>query len=88
MWRDSWLAIGDAAWSLDPLSGSGIDRAIRGGYASAAAISEAINNGNFELLRAHAVSQATAFQEALLLQQKYYEIEGRWKERPFWYRRA
>ena len=39
---DDWLAVGDAAWTLDPLSGAGVERAVRDGARAADALSESI----------------------------------------------
>jgi flavin-dependent dehydrogenase len=87
LWRDTWICIGDAAWCLDPLSGAGIERAIRNGIDVAAVVSNAVTSGDFGELRSHAVQRADAFREALWLQRRYYDIETRWSEAVFWRRR-
>ncbi len=88
LWRSRCLSIGDAAWCLDPLSGTGIERAVKSGLESANAISHAIRTGDFELLRSFAVSEAHAFRRSLTMQARYYAQELRWPNEVFWRRRA
>jgi flavin-dependent dehydrogenase len=87
LWRDAWISVGDAAWSLDPLSGTGIERAIKDGISAAAAISNWLETGNVEQIRSHAVSRANSFREALAAQRAYYAVETRWRDTAFWRRR-
>jgi flavin-dependent dehydrogenase len=87
LWRESYLAIGDAACFIDPLSGTGIERAIEDGITAADALSAALTDGNPEWLRGHAVQRAMAFQQELNLQRHYYSAVGRWANAPFWMRR-
>jgi flavin-dependent dehydrogenase len=88
LWRDSYLAIGDAACFIDPLSGTGIERAIEDGISAADALSTALTGSGPEQLRAHALGRARAFQDGLDLQQRYYGAVGRWADEPFWSRRT
>lgn len=87
LWRGCWISIGDAAWCLDPLSGTGIERAVKAGVGGAAAISQAMNGGDIEPLRSFTISEAQAFQHSLTVQHRYYESELRWKKEVFWQRR-
>lgn len=87
MWRDSWLSIGDSAWSLDPLSGNGIQRAVRDGLKAAEAISELYDGGGAARLRLLALSMAKAFNDSLATQAAYYAQETRWRTSAFWRRR-
>jgi flavin-dependent dehydrogenase len=87
LWRDRWLSIGDSAWCLDPLSGTGVERSVQSAIAVGAAISEVLNCGKFDPLRSFAVSEAQSFRYSLRLQQLYYETESRWKNEVFWLRR-
>jgi flavin-dependent dehydrogenase len=82
------MAIGDAAWSLDPLSGTGVKRAVADGAAAAVAVSAALKDKDSELLRAHAHARAAAFGDGLAVQGRYYAMERRWRDQPFWSRRA
>jgi Tryptophan halogenase len=87
LWRESYLAIGDAACFIDPLSGTGIERAIEDGISAADALSTALTGGGPEQLRANAMRRARAFQDGLDLQRRYYGAVGRWADAPFWSRR-
>jgi flavin-dependent dehydrogenase len=87
LWRNAWMSIGDAAWSLDPLSGSGIKRAIGGGIDAAAAISLGLVQRDVEALRSQAMLQVHAFADSLDSQRMYYAVESRWRDAPFWSRR-
>ena len=87
IWRKRWLSIGDAAWTVDPLSGAGIKLAIQDGMDAASAIERFIRNDTQETLRTHAVRRAEAFREALATQHDYYRIVQRWPAAPFWQRR-
>ncbi len=84
LWREGWIAIGDAAWCLDPLSGLGIQRAITDGTEAATLISRALTSGSPEGLKAHAFSQANSFNQSLVTQQRYYGSETRWRNSAFW----
>lgn len=88
LWRGAWLAVGDAAWSLDPLSGSGVERAVADGAAAAVVLSKALKDRDTEPLRAHAHARASAFRDSLVAQKHYYAKERRWTDQPFWSRRA
>jgi flavin-dependent dehydrogenase len=88
LWRRAWLSIGDAAWALDPLSGAGIERAIRDGIDAATAIARAAKEANFAPLAAHALARARAFTDSLEIQRRYYALESRWPDAPFWRRRV
>ncbi len=87
LWRNNWVSIGDAAWSLDPLSGTGIERAIRDGIEAASAISQAVISDDVQHLRAHALSRVDAFRSSLAAQRGYYGLETRWPNSVFWRRR-
>lgn len=77
---DGWLAIGDAAISLDPLSGHGIAQAMQSGIKAA----EAIGSG-----ASHPAAAVDCWHEELWTQfsndwKGYYSIERRWLNSPFW----
>lgn len=79
-----WAAVGDAAMSVDPVSGSGVIRALR----SAARVSEACIR---RLARARAEPNVGAdlpdWQTYLRERLLYYGMERRWPLAPFWSRR-
>lgn len=87
LWRGRSIAIGDSAWCIDPLSGSGILRAVTAGFESAGAISRAIRSGDIGTLRSLAVGEAQAFRHSLGIQRGYYASELRWADEVFWGRR-
>ena len=87
LWRRTWLSIGDAAWSLDPLSGAGIERAVRDGVDAAGAIARAADASDFSPLESHALARASAFTDSLEIQRRYYALESRWPDATFWSRR-
>ncbi len=82
------LAVGDASLAVDPISGSGVVRALRSARAGAEAA--------LALLDGRASSAIVAYEAdrdlecATYLQERahYYGIEQRWQESPFWQRRA
>lgn len=88
LWRDNWLSIGDAAWTLDPLSGSGVERAVNDGVLAGHALSRTILTHSPEPLREFAVSQVNSFKTAINVQRKTYQRESRFRSFPFWQRRT
>lgn len=83
-----WLAVGDATLAVDPISGSGVLRALRTARAAADTVSEL-------LARPHAWKGTLAAYEAerdkectnyLLERAQYYAAEQRF-DTPFWQRR-
>jgi flavin-dependent dehydrogenase len=83
-----WLAVGDAAMAVDPISGSGVVRALRTARAAADAVRGALegNEGHsFEAYEADRDRDCTAY---LVERARYYGFERRWPESPFWSRRC
>ncbi len=83
---ESWLAAGDAACSLDPLSSHGIAFALRSGIDAALAAKDQLTgissagkdyHGKIDLAFRLYNEQRTGF----------YQRENRWKDDPFWIRR-
>lgn len=79
-----WVALGDAAFAPDPLSGDGIQRAIESGLESSHLIFQSFSNEYCE--RYHDRMQSS-FKSYLAQRQGYYRLEQRWPSAPFWYRR-
>jgi flavin-dependent dehydrogenase len=88
LWRDRWIAIGDAARTIDPLSGGGIGRAAADAVRTAAAISQALRSRDDRPLRACATRRAEGFRQDLVRQRAHYRAEARWPDGAFWKRRA
>jgi len=83
-----WMAVGDAALAVDPISGSGIVRALRSARAGA---ETALSLLEEEIPRtpqgyeAECDSACTAYLQERAL---YYAAEDRWQRSAFWRRRA
>lgn len=81
-----WLAVGDAALSLDPLSSQGIFHALYTGLRAGEAIADALDGHDaalaaydhrlFEIRAAYLHNRAAA-----------YAAEPQWADQPFWCRR-
>lgn len=83
---EGWLAVGDAAASYDPLSSSGIARALDAGIGAGIAVRRHLEGDGA------AIGQLLARQDAFYRQYlatwtRYYQIEQRWPDAPFWRRR-
>jgi 2-polyprenyl-6-methoxyphenol hydroxylase-like FAD-dependent oxidoreductase len=90
-----WLAAGDAASAVDPLSGQGIERALRAGIRAAHAANELLNaDGHAADLRQLSVlaeyqrGQTAIDREYLAARHECYARVRRWNDRPFWRRRT
>lgn len=81
-----WLAIGDAAFSYDPLSSYGIASALGGGLYAALAIRD-LAAGDDAALEAYAKVQGHAFQTCVDMMASHYGQAVRWADAPFWARR-
>ena len=81
---DGWLAAGDAAMGVDPLSSMGIGYAIASGI-QAARVAAAPST---HALERYAADVARHFDAYLQRRNAYYAIETRWADSPFWKRRA
>ena len=81
-----WLAVGDSASTFDPLTGSGIPKALRGALRAAPAISEeyACHGAVFEEYVREIVAD---FDKYLEQRVAYCRMERRWTDSPFWRRR-
>jgi flavin-dependent dehydrogenase len=78
---EGWLAIGDAAAALDPLSSHGIAAALAGGIEAARAIVE----GSTERYERSIDASWTAY---VSMRRAFYAAERRWSGTPFWQRRT
>lgn len=78
---DGWLAIGDAAMSLDPLSSHGIAAALHGGMLGA----EAVLGGD---QRRYWDAMEAMWDGYTSMRCAFYAAERRWPASPFWSRRA
>ncbi|MFC5142929.1 FAD-dependent monooxygenase [Actinomycetospora rhizophila] len=79
-----WIAVGDAARTLDPLSGQGLTTACVSGIRAAAAIRSGAGRG---ALAAYCERVANEHRAALSSRRTTYRREQRWPRDPFWARR-
>jgi flavin-dependent dehydrogenase len=84
--RGRWLAVGDAAFAVDPLSGSGYLRAIQRGCSGAEALSRALA-GDAAALDRHEQAVHADFDRYLAQRSEVYQQETRFPDAPFWARR-
>jgi len=82
-----WLAVGDAALAVDPISGSGVIRALRTAQAAASTVL-AVLSGKSEAISGYEADRNQECTGYLLERAEYYSIEQRWPSAPFWQRRA
>lgn len=81
-----WVAVGDAVASYDPISSSGIPRALATGIHGAfIAVDRLFSDG--ALLDTYAQAIEQDFRQYLQTQWQYYQRETRWPESIFWARR-
>jgi len=82
----NWIAIGDAAHTMDPLSSQGIYRAVKSGSAAATAIIKQLC-GDLVPFNEYAEEAHTSFGDYMLLRTAFYRTETRWANAVFWRRR-
>jgi flavin-dependent dehydrogenase len=82
-----WLAAGDAAAALDPLCGQGVYRALESGLRASEAAARLVR-GSPGALRDYAALVEDQFAADLRERSRYYGLERRWPDSPFWRRRA
>lgn len=84
------LRIGDAAVTIDPLSGNGVFEALRGAFAAVAVVETLLADADaLPLVRRFVEGQAAAlFDHAARIGRDFHRAERRWSERPFWQARA
>jgi len=80
-----WLAVGDAALAVDPVSGSGVVRALRTA-AHAAETASALLRGDDPAVVGYEAARDAECTEHLLERAAFYDLERRW-DTPFWTRR-
>lgn len=82
---DGWLAVGDAALTVDPLASAGIANAIKTGRLAALA-ADATLAGEHRLLGAYQRHTQTMAENSEITKRAYYSIERRWNS-SFWAKR-
>jgi flavin-dependent dehydrogenase len=81
-----WVAVGDAAMALDPLSGQGVYRALESGMRAADGIHRALEGSQRELSDYTSWVQAT-YESHQRERRRMYRLEQRWPSATFWARR-
>lgn len=84
---EGWVAAGDAAMSLDPLSSQGILNAVYSGMAASQAILAHLA-GDGSAMEGYSQRLGAIFTTYLTSRRDYYAQERRWASRPFWRRRT
>ncbi len=82
----NYLAVGDVAMAVDPLSSQGMSRALESGLHAARAILDH-RSGHSSALTEYAASLEKSFADYLQARSEYYLREQRWTKSPFWQRR-
>lgn len=84
---DGWLAAGDSAMALDPLSSQGLFNALATGLEAGEA-TLALLAGDETASQRYASRLQRIWQAYLGHHAMYYGMERRWPDAPFWYRRS
>ena len=85
--RAPYLAVGDAALAVDPISGSGVVRGLRDAPAAAQAAMQWLA-GKHDAVAEFEHARDRDCTEYLLERADYYSYETRWPAAPFWSRRS
>jgi flavin-dependent dehydrogenase len=83
---ESWLAVGDAAMTFDPLSSAGIFKGLRSGILASYAIADYFKNLPSGLDKFEAIL-AKEFEGYVNTRAEFYRQEKRWEDSGFWQRR-
>jgi len=82
----AWMAVGDLAFTFDPLSSNGITNALKRGIETADAVAAYLRK-NDKFLKEFINQLKSNFAQYLKERQSYYQLERRWVKSPFWLRR-
>lgn len=89
LWSHRWMPTGDAAYSVDPISGSGLTRAFRMAEQTADAVVGFLSTRSYDGLQRLALERAREFGRTLEQLRSYYaQAAGRFPNSPFWNRRG
>ncbi len=79
----NWLAVGDAAYSFDPISSYGITSALASGFYGGHAVADYLK-GKDEALNVYRYVVENAFQAYLQKLIAHYDLEKRWEQSYYW----
>lgn len=84
------LRVGDAAYTVDPLSGNGVFEALRSAYAASAAVNTLLTEPDrLPLVRRFIADRARdLFLHGAATGRAFYRLERRWPQHAFWRKRA
>ncbi len=82
---DGWVALGDAAATYDPLTGTGVTVALSKGLALARLL---LSEPGTAAFARYAEAERAAFDDYLKVRRSIYQGEPRWPDAPFWQRRT
>lgn len=83
-----WFAVGDAALAVDPISGSGVVRALRSAQDAAETALAIVEMRTADALSAYEAQYDAECSGYLVERLRYYHLEQRWQDGEFWSRRA
>jgi flavin-dependent dehydrogenase len=83
-----WLAIGDAALAVDPISGSGVVRALKTARAGAEAALAWLETRSADVIACYEADRDLECTRYLGERAAYYDLEQRFSDHPFWARRV
>lgn len=85
--KESWLAVGDAALAVDPLSGNGVINALNTARMGAKAVLGLLEKQNLNAIEQYENDMDVLCAEYLNERARNYALEQRWLEHAFWQRR-
>jgi flavin-dependent dehydrogenase len=85
--RASWIGVGDAALAVDPVSGSGVIRALRTARDASETVMDLLS-GDRDAIPRYEKRRNVECTEYLVERASYYAAEQRWASYPFWKRRT
>lgn len=80
---DYWIAVGDAAFSYDPISSYGITSALASGLYAGHALASALSNED-NAMSTYRYIVENAFQAYMGNLTNHYALENRWEDSPYW----
>lgn len=87
---EGWLAVGDAAFSLDPLSGQGLVKALANAFWAAYAVADLLQGGHdveTDPMARYRAATGAELEPYLRTRNEIYRQETRWPAAPYWQRR-
>ncbi|PHS08619.1 MAG: dehydrogenase [Kordia sp.] len=80
---DDWIAVGDAAFSYDPISSYGITSAFASGFYAGHALASKLSEEDDAMLTYRYILE-NAFQAYMEKLSNHYALENRWKDSTYW----